>query len=435
MKKALSFYFLMSLSLIVAAQQFSIGIPDSVKNVSKSGSTGAYTISNASLNHNGTQFNNVPMTTSCTMNCKSDYLYFYGFNFNIPSNAIITGVEIQRTRGGCNSGSWVIDTLYLAHNSLIISQPKRDSTTNIVTGTLGSQGDTWASGISPAIVNDNTFGVFISTTGNGICTYGQFDLRMTLFYCVQNANIQNVPDSVKNVSKPNSTGAYTLSSGGALNHNGTQFGNAPTTMSCAINCISDYLYFYDFGFNIPSNTTILGVEALHKSGGCNSGSYVIDTILLVYNNSIISTPKRDSATNNSVNVLGGANDLWGANLSPAIINDNSFGVYIATSSNGICTFSQTDFRITIYYCEAPSGTENSIFTKKFLIYPNPAKESFLIQQEYASEKEEYQLIDMQGKQLLQGQLSSNQTEVYIGNLPAGMYFVKSKNSVQKLIKE
>ncbi|NUM50612.1 MAG: T9SS type A sorting domain-containing protein [Flavobacteriales bacterium] len=179
--------FLLTLCTIAYLQSYSqmsvIGIPDSVANVSHPTSNGAYTITNSNpLNHNGTAFTNPPITVNCVNNCKSDYLYFYDLDLNIPPNFIITGVEVIHGRGACNQGSWNIDSIHLAYNGAIIGTAKRDSASVSEKDTLGSSSDVWNAMLTPGIVNSNSFGLFINSTGTGICTFMQSDIRVKVYY-------------------------------------------------------------------------------------------------------------------------------------------------------------------------------------------------------------------------------------------------------------
>lgn len=179
--------FLLTLCTIAYMQSYTqmsvIGIPDSVANVSHPSSNGAYTITNSNpLNHNGTAFTNPPITVNCINNCKSDYLYFYDLDLNIPSNFIITGVEVIHGRGACNQGSWIIDSIHLAYNGAIIGTAKRDSASTSEKDTLGGSNDVWNAILTPGIVNSNSFGLFINSTGTGICTFMQSDIRVKVYY-------------------------------------------------------------------------------------------------------------------------------------------------------------------------------------------------------------------------------------------------------------
>ncbi|HNB81304.1 MAG TPA: hypothetical protein PLP14_04350, partial [Chitinophagaceae bacterium] len=180
MNKLFLFFFL-CLSFQVQAQLVMSGTPDSVANLSFPGSTGQYTISNP-LVVSGTSFSNPPITVSCIMNCKSDYLYFNQFGFTLPLTAIITGIELVHSRGACNSGSYTIDTLQLCWNGNPMGAIRRDSSSISETDTLGGAGDLWGLSLTPSQMNDPQFGVMIHSTGSGICTYAQFMVELRIHY-------------------------------------------------------------------------------------------------------------------------------------------------------------------------------------------------------------------------------------------------------------
>lgn len=172
----------LAFSINALAQTSMTGSPDSAKNITHTGSTGQYSITNP-LDYNGTFFTNSPTTANCTNNCKSDYLYLYDLGLHIPSNAIITGVQVTQTHGGCNSGSYMIDSLHLAYNGGILGSAKRDSAAGGTSyDTIGSSSDKWSAALTPDTVNSNSFGLFINSDGNGICTYSQFSITVTIYY-------------------------------------------------------------------------------------------------------------------------------------------------------------------------------------------------------------------------------------------------------------
>jgi hypothetical protein len=420
-KKQLLFVLFSLGGLTAHAQNAAAGIPDSVQNVSRFGSTGSYSISNP-LNHNGSQFTNGPTTLNCITNCIADHLYFYDLGLNVPSNAVITGVEVIHQRGACNSGSYMIDSLYLAFNGMMIGAPKRDSSSTSATDTLGSASDLWSAMLAPAIVNDQSFGLFITSTGTGTCTYTQFDIRLKVYYCVQLA-ASGIPDSVQNVAHPNSTGSYSISN--PLNHNGSQFTNPPTTTNCITSCKSDYLYFYDLALNVPSTATITGVEVIHQRGGCNSGSYVIDTLHLAHNAMIISAAKRDSASSFTSDTLGSANDLWSAALTPAIVNSNSFGVFINTTGTGICTFGQFDVRVKVIYCDSTvTGIASTVEGPGINIHPNPVTDRMVLTIQHFTAGTAYSIYDITGRQVASGRVESESTQLETSFLKTGIYVIR-----------
>lgn len=416
------------------AQSPSIGIPDSVKNISFPGSTGQYTISNP-LVYSGTAFTNPPVTISCIMNCKSDYLYFYDLNLNVPAAATITGVKVIHTRGGCNSGAYMTDTLQLAYNGATISGVKSDVANPSATDTLGSSSDNWGAALTPAIVNSNSFGIFLHGTGNGICTFAQSSVTIKVYYtiCVT-SNLSGIPDSVKNVSFPGSTGQYNIASSNPLLYSGSAFTNAPIATSCILNCKSDYLYFYDLNMGIPVTATITGVQITHGRGGCNSGAFMIDTLHLAYNGAIISSAKRDSASNFTTTILGSSTDSWGTTLTPAIVNSNSFGVFINGTGSGICTFSQSNVVIDVYYCTSLAGINSYTQKATIKIFPNPVNDFLNIEVGIENIGNTYAIYDYTGKLISTGKITNELTQLNTNILSSGMYFLKINGEIPQTIK-
>jgi hypothetical protein len=194
-------------------------------------------------------------------------------------------------------------------------------------------------------------------------------------------------------------------------------------MAC-FSCKSDYLYFYDSGLNIPINATITGIEVIHTRGGCNSGAYVIDTLQLVHNGSIISIPKRDS-TSSGTDTLGSSSDTWSAALTPAILNSNSFGLYINSTGNGICTFGQFDVRIIVYYTNTTYSASYAPNDASFNIYPDPSSEMFTISFSDMITKGEIKIFSTLGKKVFSEKIINDfKKEIRLNNISKGVYFVK-----------
>ena len=245
-------------------------------------------------------------------------------------------------------------------------------------------------------------------------------LATTLSAYAQSPSI-GIPDSVQNITYPGSNGQYSISN--PLLHNGTNFTNAPTTITCASNCKSDYLYFYDLDLNVPLLATITGIEVIHSRGGCNAGSYVIDTLHLAYNSAIISNVKRDSASYGT-DTLGSPTDNWGALPTPAMVNDNSFGLFINSSGTGICTFQQSSIQVKVYYCIDSSAGINSIINEvNVRVFPNPVSNNLTLEVDMGNIKNTYKVFDYLGKIVASGVLAGKTTEINTGNLNSGLYFI------------
>lgn len=67
-------------------------------------------------------------------------------------------------------------------------------------------------------------------------------------------------------------------------------------------------------------------------------------------------------------------------------------------------------------------------------FPNPTTENLTLQiSDYNNEQLSYQLFDMQGKQLSNGQIVAQQTQINMNNLPTATYFVNVVNQENKKV--
>ena len=68
------------------------------------------------------------------------------------------------------------------------------------------------------------------------------------------------------------------------------------------------------------------------------------------------------------------------------------------------------------------------------VFPNPTTENLTLQiSEDNSEKLSYQLYDLQGKQLSSGQITGQQTQINMNNLPSATYFINVVNQENKRV--
>ena len=118
--------FLSLIFLNTNAQQSMMGIPDSAVNIPTANGVVSYSITNP-LGYSNNAFINFPVAVLTGNANISNQLYFYDLDLNIPSGAIVTGVEVNHSHGGCNAGSYTIDSLFLAYNGAILGNVKRDS--------------------------------------------------------------------------------------------------------------------------------------------------------------------------------------------------------------------------------------------------------------------------------------------------------------------
>jgi hypothetical protein len=154
--------------------------------------------------------------------------------------------------------------------------------------------------------------------------------------------------------------------GNVVSDNGTETSITAATFDSPD--ISQILVVSNFGFAIPTNAVINGVtvEVDRRSIIANSGK---DFRVQLANGttfaSLIGTNKAVPATiwptTSTVATYGGATDVWGASLTPAIVNSSSFAVFFSAQANIANSDIGVDYiRVTVNYTEPT--TQNGSFT-------------------------------------------------------------------------
>ncbi len=124
---------------------------------------------------------------------------------------------------------------------------------------------------------------------------------------------------------------------------------------------TEYLQAKGFGFSIPTNAVILGIEVGIERYA--SGSSVIDSVVGLVNasDSIVGDNKADilnsyptSSGTEAYATYGGSSDTWNAGLTAADINDSDFGVVLSVLNGAFSsrTAYVDHMRINIYYSVA-----------------------------------------------------------------------------------
>jgi hypothetical protein len=172
------------------------------------------------------------------------------------------------------------------------------------------------------------------------------------------AQISNIPDS--NSTDVNQTQSATnLHGSGDWQFVGTQFRThtEPVTTSLAD------LNFTGMGFSIPSAATILGITVSAVIISQFSTSSYVSQVALWRSGAplgTIKTPNTPFTTAEAIQSYGSAGDEWGATLTPAIVNDPSFGFAMAVVTDTSRVFIGTPFMMTVYYTLSGSGTVSFI---------------------------------------------------------------------------
>jgi hypothetical protein len=120
--------------------------------------------------------------------------------------------------------------------------------------------------------------------------------------------------------------------------------------------VSAQLRATNFGFAVPTNATITGiVVTIEKNGTTNIQGVFDNWVSLLIGGSTSGSNKANGnewPTTDAVVNYGGASDLWGATLTPAIVNTSTFGVtlvaYNADQDNDNIA-AVDNITMTIYY--------------------------------------------------------------------------------------
>jgi hypothetical protein len=224
------------------------------------------------------------------------------------------------------------------------------------------------------------------------------------------------PDSAKQTPRGTATGTFSPVSltGGSYSNNSTYYS------ICCSNSKSYNLYVYDFKFNIPLSATITGVAASYSITGGNGGptNYKIDSLSLCKNFMTISNYKRDSVPGPGLTPLhGSSSDIWGATLSPSIVNSSDFGLRFMMDTYGINTTVLGGFKLIIYYMTA-SGVEE-MSTVNVAVYAFDKK---LYIKDENGQRSQLEIFNITGKKIMHVNLEGNKNSVDLSSFSTGIYF-------------
>ena len=128
--------------------------------------------------------------------------------------------------------------------------------------------------------------------------------------------------------------------------------NTYATSVLLITQLSNYLKATNFNFNIPLDAVITGITVSIEKSGNTPNATVDNSVKLVKGGSISGNDKASGTlwgTSDTVATYGSASDLWGLTLTPADINDPTFGVAISASATLAGTAQIDQIMITVGY--------------------------------------------------------------------------------------
>ena len=170
------------------------------------------------------------------------------------------------------------------------------------------------------------------------------------------AQISNVPDSASTSVNQVAQSSYQAVDGsGNWSFVGTQWRSNfnPGTSSLG------NLVFQNFNLSIPSNAIILGVVFTATLASQATTTGTVSDIALWYQGAqegTAKTPGTAFTTTATPQSWGSSGDQWGASLTPAILNDPTFGVAIACNCDSVRVFIGKPFTISVYYSLSGYGT-------------------------------------------------------------------------------
>ena len=142
--------------------------------------------------------------------------------------------------------------------------------------------------------------------------------------------ISNVPDS-------NSTSVVQTNASSAQSVNGSVWdlnsGQYRSLFNPGTSALSDFAAV-NFGFNVPSSATVLGVIISFGTVAQAATTGTVAQVALWQTGSILGSAKSPGtgiSTSIMTNSYGSAADQWGASLTPAIVNDPTFGFAISVT--------------------------------------------------------------------------------------------------------
>lgn len=169
------------------------------------------------------------------------------------------------------------------------------------------------------------------------------------------AQISNVPDSNStSVVQSNNSGNQVLAGGSWSLNSGAYRSNFNPGTSPLNAFVAE-----GFRFNIPSAATILGVVVNFIVEAQATTTGTVAQVALWHSGAqdgTAKTPGTAITTTATTVSYGSAADLWGATLTPSVVNDPSFGFAISCACDSIRVFLGFPFSMQVFYTLSGAGT-------------------------------------------------------------------------------
>jgi len=296
-------------------------------------------------------------TVSIGSSGHSDYLETTGFGFSIDSGATITGIELSVERKVTTTDEVNDNAVRLRKNSGMVGNNKASGTqweAAETTATYGGPGDLWGTTWSPSEINNANFGARFAAEHDfqGTDTVSVDSITIKVYWAIAGQTINNEGTSIpENPTIPSQAacGPMFAPLGGVVINEfvpnpsgGTPFAfdtdyktpsrtytpndwdtntvsNIQTSNNqyASDNDQNDQQGYSDFGFNIPSNAIIDGIEVQMEARATDSGCQV--GVNLSWNNGLSFATQKNQTLSGSdtLYTLGNAVDTWGHSWTPS----------------------------------------------------------------------------------------------------------------------
>lgn len=201
----------------------------------------------------------------------------------------------------------------------------------------------------------------------------------------------------------------------------------------------------DFGFSIPANASITGIE-VKVNRMADTANAVTDTVVqLILNSNLIGQNKYNQSfwpATLATQFYGDSANLWGlTSLTAADVNDADFGVYIKTQNHDTDYYKQAkiDFvAMKVYYTSSPNTIKEHAHTFAAVnASVSPDSKELVINTFTTIAKLDIELYSILGNKVIATTSHSDKNihKVSLPVLTSGMYLVKIGNTQGEVVKK
>lgn len=306
-------------------------------------------------------------------------------------------------------------------------------------------------------------GSWLSTTSSGTGN-GAIDITVTQNTGPARIGTIDINGTTLTINQPALSCAYSLSSSSYLCPNAnagvlTSVSNVITQSNCTWNAIVTSGASWLSTSSSGTGNGSIDITVTQNTGSARTGTIDVNGQILTINQPAISCtyslsqnnvilPDHSANTYNSIALVNTqSNCSWTASVttgnawlvtSSAGTGAGSLSVVVLENTTGALRTATVDIEGQIITIIQPEKDQpNSIdeySDESIFIYPNPAVENIMIEVPEALVGQEYIIIDVSGKQVLQGRIEENIQKVDVSYLTSGLFIIRFQQS-DKLIKK